>query len=64
MARLTRAKDKYPCRIKTCRAESWMEDYYNDYPKESPCQGCPFEEIINKLAEYEDLEEKGKVNRA
>jgi hypothetical protein len=35
-----------------------------EYP-DNQCDNCPFEKIMNKLAEYEDLlEEEGKVNRA
>ena len=61
MARLTREKDQYECRIDVCYAESWMRDIYGHYPlfEETPniCDHCPFMPIINKLAEYEDKEE-------
>ena len=63
--RMTRHKDDYPCRIKDgCLAEAWMHDLYDSYPDESPCDYCPFEEIINHLAELEDyleeMEDDGK----
>lgn len=65
MTRLTRKKDNYPCRIKECKAEKWMNSFsfYGYYLEHSPCRDCPFEEIVNKLGEYEDLEEERKVNR-
>ncbi len=56
MARLTREKDEYPCRIKGgCEAEEWMWQKYGKYP-DNICKGCPFKKIINKLAKYEDKE--------
>ena len=63
--RMTRVKDNYPCRLKGgCIAEEWMNDLYGNYPDESPCDHCPFEEIINHLGELEDyletMEDDGK----
>lgn len=56
MIRLTRPKDNYPCRIAGgCRAELWIAELGGD-PNDIVCTNCPFEEIINKLAEYEDKE--------
>jgi hypothetical protein len=63
MERLTRAKDQYPCRIKECPMEDYIYDLMGEYPY-NQCDDCPFEKIMNKLAEYEDLLEEGKVNRA
>lgn len=60
MARLTREKDEYSCRIKGgCEAEEWMWWKYGEYPDDI-CKGCPFKKIINKLAEYEDKEDQLK----
>ena len=60
MARLTRVKDRYECRVDTCFAESWMCDVYGHYPlfesTENVCDHCPFMSYINKLADYEDKE--------
>ena len=55
MKRLTATfrSDLYVCRLKGCMAEEWMWDKYHSYP-EDVCDGCPFMEIVNKLAEYED----------
>ncbi len=64
MDRLTRIRDKYECRIaKGCKAEAWMKSIYGRYP-EDVCCNCPFEKIVNKLAEYEDKEEKNSMYRA
>lgn len=59
MKRLTRHIDKYPCRIKDCSAENWIEDvtgvsFYDWNSDESLCANCPFEEYMNRLAELED----------
>lgn len=56
MARLTRPKDEWECRHANCN----MEDYLVDrgaFDDRNPCDGCPMEEIVNKLAEYEDAAE-------
>jgi len=60
MQRMTRRQDEYPCRINHCTAEEWIEDVIDMsiYWYEDCCEGCPFMAYINKLAEYEDLEEK------
>jgi hypothetical protein len=58
--RMTRKKDNFPCRIAGgCKAEEWMQDHYTEeiYPSKNICYDCPFEELINKLADYEDKEE-------
>ena len=61
MKRLTRAKDQYECRIAGgCPAEDWIEDIIDYKPHkwaEEPCDNCPFEKYINRLAEMEDMEE-------
>ena len=57
MTRLTKEADT-ECRIGDCPAEDWMYDLYGKYPDDIPCDNCPFIDIINKLAQYEDLEEK------
>lgn len=63
MERLTRQKDKWECRIAECPMENYIYDLTGECP-DNVCGDCFFEEIVNKLAEYEDLEEEGKVNRA
>lgn len=55
--RLTSNKSDYECRCDHCEAEEWFYDKYGKYP-EDICEGCPFIKFINKLAEYEDREEK------
>jgi hypothetical protein len=62
MERLTRAKDEYACRIKECSIDDYINNLMGEYPW-NPCDCCPFKKFINTLAEYEDLEEEGKVNR-
>lgn len=51
--RLTRNKDDWSCRINECFAEEWMYNHYGSYC-DDPCKDCPFEKIINRLAEFED----------
>lgn len=58
--RLTREKDEYECRIMVCCAEEWMKKLYGIFPPESLCDNCPFESLVNKLAEFEDKEEEIK----
>lgn len=62
--RMTRVKDNWPCRINECMAEEWMRDLYGEYSEESICENCPFEDIVNRLAELEDyletIEDDGK----
>ena len=61
MVRLTRVKDQYPCRISGgCLAEEWIESLGYDLDKMEGdiCSDCPFEQYINRLAEYEDAIEK------
>ena len=56
MARLTRTKDRYECRIAGgCPAEDWIAECIVGEIVNLPCDNCPFEAYINKLAEYEDL---------
>ena len=60
--RLTRHVDEFPCRIEEyCSAEEWMREV-TDTPyihwNKGVCDDCPFMKYINKLAEYEDMEEK------
>ena len=57
MKRLTREKDEYECRIAGgCPAEDWIESVAGNIYKwnEDPCDNCPFEKYINRLAEFED----------
>ena len=57
--RLTRHKDNYPCRLKDCYAEDWMNNLYGSYPvTEDCCNACPFMDIVNHLAELEDMFER------
>lgn len=62
MKRLTRHLDEFPCRLaESCQAEEWMRSLYKEYPPEAMmtvCDNCPFETIINRLAEYEDQDER------
>jgi hypothetical protein len=59
MARLTRKKDQYPCRIADgCPADDWIMELGGN-PTDS-CKNCPFEKYINALANYEDEEERIK----
>ena len=61
MTRLTRIKDEYECRIGNCLAEDWIENITGEVAFNWPgdvCKDCPFEKYINRLAEYEDKEEK------
>ena len=57
--RLTSPRSEFECRHKECEAEDWMFDIYDIYPSRlhvDICSTCPFMNIINKLAEYEDKE--------
>lgn len=57
--RYTRAKDKWECRIANgCPVEVWLENHGINIYDSKLCLDCPFEKIINKLADYEDEEEK------
>ena len=63
MERLTRHMDEYSCRIKNCSAENWVENLtglsiYNWKSDRNICDECPFEEHINRLAEFEDETER------
>jgi hypothetical protein len=58
MERLTEINNGYACRIKNCWAEDWMGRYYAEYPRGDICKDCPFMELVNKLAGYEDKEEE------
>ena len=58
--RLTRHADDFLCRLKHCTAEEWMLDVTDTiylYWRKAACDNCPFIEIVNRLAEYEDKEE-------
>lgn len=61
--RTTRIKDDWPCRINKCVAEEWMRDLYGEYPDDSVCENCPFENIVNHLAELEDYLETMEDDR-
>ncbi len=53
----TRPKDKYECRIKDCQMENYLRDVFDiDTDIIDFCEDCPFENIVNKLAMYEDKE--------
>ena len=58
--RLTRRIDEWPCRIADgCPAEEWIYAITGSYKyDEEPCDNCPFEKYINRLAEYEDEAER------
>lgn len=59
--RLTRHTDDFLCRLKHCTAEEWMLDVTDTiylYWRKDVCDNCPFMKIVNKLAEYEDMEER------
>lgn len=57
MERLTRKKDKFPCRAIECVAEEWMMENTGVDFVEDVCKNCPFEKYINTLAAYEDEKE-------
>lgn len=60
MARLTRVKDEWECRLaEPCPMEDWITDDLGislDMLRECVCDNCPFIKYINKLADYEDKE--------
>lgn len=60
MERLTNSSKKFECRMKHCYAERWMYEIYGEYPSLSKavCDRCPFIQIVNRLADYEDVEER------
>ena len=60
MSRLTRPKDRWECRIAGgCPVEEWLATHDVKIEDEIYfCEDCPFEKYINKLAEYDDAEEK------
>ena len=60
MNRLTRPKDEWVCRMAgECPVEEWLDNHGIEIEYETYlCEDCPFEKYINKLAEYEDAEEK------
>lgn len=62
MKRFTRPKDNWECRIKDCHMEDYLINEF-DIPTENYnfCENCPFEELVNKLAELEDKFE-GDIN--
>lgn len=64
MERLTNRSKKFECRIERCYAEKWMREVYGEYPSlnRGVCDKCPFIKIINRLADYEDREEKKNEN--
>lgn len=48
------------CRIKCCHMEEYLENIFEQADKNYDsevdiCKECPFFEIVNTLAEYEDL---------
>ena len=53
--RLTQPTKDYECRMKNCAAEDWMFELYGEFPKDV-CEKCPFQKLVNRLAEYEDKE--------
>lgn len=59
MARLTRKKDQYPCRMAGgCPADEWIIKHGGN--PDNSCNDCPFEKYINALADYEDEAERIK----
>lgn len=63
MARLTRKKDRYECRIDTCVLEDWFLDHVIGRNIElvgSLCDNCPVMPYINKLAKYEDMSDEAQ----
>ena len=64
MSRLTGRERDCECYIgENCPAEDWMYEvtgapFVSWNPKTYICDNCPFMKYINKLAEYEDMEEK------
>ena len=57
MARMTRPKDEYKCRIVGgCPIEDWILECIDGELIRDLCDNCPVMSIVNKLAEYEDLE--------
>lgn len=61
MARLTRPKDNWECRIALgCPIEDWITENLGislHMLKEDVCIHCPCMKYINKLAAYEDVAE-------
>ena len=57
MARLTRKKDRYECRVANgCPIEEWMLEHIRDGRLVGDlCDDCPVMVYINKLADYEDM---------
>lgn len=53
--RLTQPTKDYECRMKNCAAEDWMYYIFGEFPKDV-CEKCPFQKLVNRLAEYEDKE--------
>ena len=53
MRKYTRVKDEFECRLAGgCPAEDWILDHNGDI--DDVCADCPFMEMINELADYED----------
>lgn len=57
MARLTREKDRYECRVANgCPIEEWVLEHIRDGRLVGDlCDDCPVMVYINKLADYEDM---------
>lgn len=65
MKRLTRRKDSFECRfLGGCPADTWMMSVTKTnsvtWGENNPCDACPFEKYINRLAELEDEMEKAE----
>ena len=59
MERLTRKKDGFECRIANgCPLYDWVLECIDGEIIHNLCDTCPVMAYINKLAKYEDLEEK------
>ena len=53
MKRYTENK-AFECKIKECRADDWMKSIYGFYSDKNFCEYCPFMELVNRLAEFEN----------
>ena len=66
--RLTSSNNNYACRVRNCPMKKYLEELFflntitnidvNDIYE---CDACPFEEVYNRLVEYEDKD--SELNR-
>lgn len=45
------------CKMKNCFAEEWMAELFGHYSEKNICNSCPFINVIDELAKYEDEKE-------